>query len=163
MRRTILVTSCLISCLATACQRAPQAPATAQASTAATEVERGAATTAATETLPAHAPLAASSQAADVQPLAEPGLVAESGITTGPVAASAGQAATEAEDDYAALYGGAAPQAAAAVAPEAVSYDPWEPMNRRIHAFNNAIDSAGARPIAVLKAWIRRFLGPHGS
>ena len=79
---------------------------------------------------------------------------ADAGATTAEPAADAAQAGiaagapTEAEDDYAALYGGAAPQAAAAVAPEAVSYDPWEPMNRRIHAFNNAIDRAVARPIA---------------
>ena len=37
MRRTILVTSCLIACLATACQRAPQAPAAAQATAATTQ------------------------------------------------------------------------------------------------------------------------------
>ena len=93
--------------------------------------------------------------AVDTVPSAPPVVTAaDPGATTAEPAADAAQAGiaagapTEAEDDYAALYGGAAPQAAAAVAPEAVSYDPWEPMNRRIHAFNNAIDRAVARPIA---------------
>lgn len=132
----------LAACASTPGPAAAPPPATAQASTAAAaaEVEHSAATTAATETLPAHAPLAASSQAADVQPLAEPG------IATGPVAASTGQSPTEAEDDYAALYGEAAP--ADDGAPVRPAYDPWEPLNRRIHAFNNVVDRAVARPLA---------------
>lgn len=65
------------------------------------------------------------------------------------VAPAASTAPTAAEDDYAALYG-EAPQADAAdpAAPVQVSYDPWEPLNRGIHAFNNVIDRAVARPIA---------------
>ena len=150
MNRLRLPLASLLLCVLAACAStpgpaaAPPAPAPAPASTAAAaaaaEVEHGAATTAATETLPAHAPLAASSQAADVQPLAEPG------IATGPVAASTGQSPTEAEDDYAALYGEAAP--ADDGAPVRPAYDPWEPLNRRIHAFNNVVDRAVAKPLA---------------
>ena len=158
MNRLRLPLASLLLCVLAACAStpgpaaAPPAPAPAQASTAAAaaaaaaEVEHGAATAAAMETIPAHAPLAASSQAVDAQPQAEPGLVAEPGIATGPVAASTGQAATEAEDDYAALYGEAAP--ADDGAPVRPAYDPWEPLNRRIHAFNNVVDRAVARPLA---------------
>jgi len=48
------------------------------------------------------------------------------------------------EDDFDALYGraGAAPATAA-------SYDPWEGFNRRVHAFNMAVDTAVARPLAT--------------
>ena len=153
MSRLRLPLATVLLCALAACAStpgpaaAPPAPAQASTAAAAAEVEHGAATTAATETLPAHAPPVASSQAADVQPQAEPGIAAESGITTGPVAASAGQAATEAEDDYAALYG---PEPAASDDGTAVrpAYDPWEPMNRRIHAFNNVVDRAVAKPLA---------------
>ena len=147
MSRLRLPLATVLLCALAACAStpgpaaAPPAPAQASTAAAAAEVEHGAATTAATETLPAHAPLAASSQAADVQPLAEPG------IATGPVAASTGQSPTEAEDDYAALYG---PEPAASDDGTAVrpAYDPWEPMNRRIHAFNNVVDRAVAKPLA---------------
>ncbi len=66
------------------------------------------------------------------------------------VAAGESTAPTAAEDDYAALYGEAPPaaDASATAAPVPVAYDPWEPMNRGIHAFNNMIDRAVARPIA---------------
>ena len=146
MNRLRLPLATVLLCALAACAStpgpaaAPPAPAQASTAAAAAEVEHGAATTAATETLPAHAPLAASSQAADVQPLAEPG------IATGPVAASTGQSPTEAEDDYAALYGEAAP--ADDGAPVRPAYDPWEPLNRRIHAFNNVVDRAVAKPLA---------------
>ena len=64
-------------------------------------------------------------------------------------------AATAAEDDFAALYGSpteaAAPGATAADGAHP-AYDPWEPMNRRIHAFNNAVDRTVARPLA--KAYV---------
>ena len=146
MSRLRLPLATVLLCALAACAStpgpaaAPPAPAQASTAAAAAEVEHGAATTAATETLPAHAPLAASSQAADVQPLAEPG------IATGPVAASTGQSPTEAEDDYAALYGEAAP--ADDGAPVRPAYDPWEPLNRRIHAFNNVVDRAVAKPLA---------------
>ncbi|MGH8032139.1 MAG: MlaA family lipoprotein [Luteimonas sp.] len=33
------------------------------------------------------------------------------------------------------------------------SYDPWEPLNRRVHAFNKAVDRAIAKPLA--KAYVR--------
>ena len=145
MSRLRLPLATVLLCALAACASTPgpaaAPPAPAQASTAAAEVEHGAATAAAAETMPADAPLAASNLAADAQPLAEPG------IATGPVAASAGQAATEAEDDYAALYG---PEPAASDDGTAVrpAYDPWEPMNRRIHAFNNVVDRAVAKPLA---------------
>ena len=151
MSRLRLPLASLLLCVLAACAStpgpaaAPPAPAPAQASTAqdstaAAEVEHGAATAAAAETMPADAPLAASNLAADAQPLAEPG------IATGPVAASTGQSPTEAEDDYAALYGEAAP--ADDGAPVRPAYDPWEPLNRRIHAFNNVVDRAVAKPLA---------------
>ena len=134
MNRLRLPLASLLLCVLAACAStpgpaaAPPAPAPAPASTAAAaaaaEVEHGAATAAAMETIPAHAPLAASSQAVDAQP----------------------QAATEAEDDYAALYGEAAP--ADDGAPVRPAYDPWEPLNRRIHAFNNVVDRAVAKPLA---------------
>ena len=134
MSRLRLPLATVLLCALAACAStpgpaaAPPAPAPAPASTAAAaaaaEVEHGAATAAAMETIPAHAPLAASSQAVDAQP----------------------QAATEAEDDYAALYGEAAP--ADDGAPVRPAYDPWEPLNRRIHAFNNVVDRAVAKPLA---------------
>ena len=55
---------------------------------------------------------------------------------------------TEAEDDYAALYGDTGPGTDGA-APSHATFDPWEPMNRRIHAFNNVVDRAVARPLAT--------------
>lgn len=56
-------------------------------------------------------------------------------------------AALPAEDDFAAIYGSTATPAAGQGASGAV-LDPWEPMNRRVHAFNNAIDRAVIRPVA---------------
>lgn len=54
------------------------------------------------------------------------------------------QGPTEAEEDFAALYGTPA-DAGPGARP---AYDPWEPMNRRIHAFNNVVDRTVARPVA---------------
>ncbi len=34
-------------------------------------------------------------------------------------------------------------------ATQAISYDPWEPLNRRVHRFNNAIDRRIAKPLAT--------------
>ncbi|WP_421568169.1 MlaA family lipoprotein [Stenotrophomonas sp. PD6] len=55
---------------------------------------------------------------------------------------------TGAEDDFAALYGGPAPSADGAE-PGRSPYDPWEGFNRRVHAFNNVVDRAVARPLAT--------------
>ena len=62
-------------------------------------------------------------------------------------------APTEAEDDFALLYGHAEYDAVAdddlppGVALPA-SYDPWEPLNRRVHTLNNFIDRHLATPLA---------------
>ena len=76
----------------------------------------------------------------------------------------AAQAApTQAELDYAAIYSdpyGAQDQAYDPVADPTLpapaqlpaSYDPWEPLNRRIHAFNNVVDRRVAKPLA--KAYV---------
>lgn len=54
---------------------------------------------------------------------------------------------TDAEDDFAALYGGTADDNANGNG--AATYDPWEPFNRKIHRFNNAVDRGVARPLAT--------------
>ncbi len=67
-------------------------------------------------------------------------------------------APTQAELDYAALYGNGDPYDPVAdpTLPSPVelpaSYDPWEPLNRRVHAFNNVVDRAVAKPLA--KAYV---------
>lgn len=73
---------------------------------------------------------------------------------TAPVAVEGGTAdnaaPTDAEDDFAALYGGPAPDASGgADSADSSSYDPWEKYNRKIHRFNVAVDRSVARPIAT--------------
>lgn len=77
-------------------------------------------------------------QAGDDMPAPDPG----SG--TGP---------TQAELDYAAIYGGTPYDPVAdPTLPEsaqlAASYDPWEGWNRRVHRFNKAVDRTVATPLA---------------
>ncbi|HST45310.1 MAG TPA: VacJ family lipoprotein [Luteimonas sp.] len=59
---------------------------------------------------------------------------------------------TQAELDYDALYGALydpiADPTLPAPAQMPTSYDPWEPFNRRVHAFNNVVDRAIAKPLA---------------
>nr|WP_152600011.1 MlaA family lipoprotein [Lysobacter dokdonensis] len=70
-----------------------------------------------------------------------------------PVAVDAPQtteAPTAAEEDFVSIYGdGALPTPAEL--PQA--YDPWEPFNRKMHTFNNAIDRIIAKPLA--KAYVK--------
>lgn len=69
--------------------------------------------------------------------------------TAAPVAQAAGESApTDAEDDFAALYGGPAPGATGSESGRP-AYDPWEPFNRKVHSFNNVVDRAVARPLAT--------------
>ena len=66
-------------------------------------------------------------------------------------ASASGSAPTDAEDDFAALYGGPAPSndSDAAAPGGAPAYDPWERYNRGVHRFNNAVDRGVARPLAT--------------
>ncbi len=67
---------------------------------------------------------------------------------------------TEAERDFAALYGNAQdpydpvadPTLPVSTQPP-TAFDPWEPLNRRIHRFNDATDRRLARPLAL--AYVR--------
>ena len=68
-------------------------------------------------------------------------------------ATSNATAPTQAELDFAAIYGQApydpiADPTLPAPAQMPASYDPWEGWNRRVHAFNNAVDRTVARPLA---------------
>jgi phospholipid-binding lipoprotein MlaA len=82
----------------------------------------------------------------------------ESAGADAPAAPAAdGQAAvaapTQAELDYAALYGEPPynpvyDPTLPAPAQLPNSYDPWEKLNRRVHAFNNVVDRAVAKPLA---------------
>ena len=61
--------------------------------------------------------------------------------------------ASEGEDDFAAIYGQGAYDPVAdptlpAPAQLPTAYDPWEKFNRKVHAFNNVVDRAVARPLA---------------
>ena len=64
--------------------------------------------------------------------------------------ASSGNTPTQAEDDYAAIYGDSGP---APAANGRNPIDPWEPFNRRVHHFNNGVDRDLAKPLA--RAYIK--------
>ena len=59
--------------------------------------------------------------------------------------AAANDATTQAEDDYAAIYGD---DAGATTANGRNPMDPWEPFNRHVHHFNNGVDRYIAKPLA---------------
>lgn len=54
----------------------------------------------------------------------------------------------DAETDFAAIYGNADADNAASGSSTTTVFDPWEKYNRRVHAFNGAVDRALARPLA---------------
>ena len=58
-------------------------------------------------------------------------------------ATAAAAAAPGGDDDFDALYGNAGTTATTA------AYDPWEPLNRRVHRFNVGVDNVIARPLAT--------------
>nr|WP_238345912.1 VacJ family lipoprotein [Luteimonas saliphila] len=67
--------------------------------------------------------------------------------------APAGEPPTQAEYDYAAIYGPTpydpvADPTLPAPAQLPASYDPWENWNRKVHRFNNAVDRTIATPLA---------------
>ena len=79
----------------------------------------------------------------DVAPAAE-ALPQAAGDSTATVPADPQGPAGAAEDDFAALYGGDGVSNA-----DAGAYDPWEPLNRRVHSFNVVVDTAIAKPLAT--------------
>lgn len=77
--------------------------------------------------------------AAPVAAAAAPATAASADAGTAETAATA----PGGDDDFDALYGGAGSTGSAA------AYDPWEPFNRKVHKFNNAVDRGVARPLAT--------------
>jgi len=85
----------------------------------------------------------------DVAPAAEalPQAAGESTATVPASSTAAGEPQAPAgavEDDFAALYGSDGVSTA-----DAAAYDPWEPLNRRVHSFNVVVDTAIAKPLAT--------------
>jgi len=130
--------------LATALTACAGKPARSDAPAASTLVP------ASTSTSPAAAATdAGTADAAPVAPVANP----PAAVASSPAAptdsgdSSAAKTATAAtpggDDDFDALYGGAGNTTNAA------AYDPWEPFNRKVHKFNNAVDRGVARPLAT--------------
>lgn len=64
----------------------------------------------------------------------------------------------DAETDFAAIYGDAGTGEAAPGVASTAAYDPWEKYNRRVHAFNSAVDRALAKPLA--KAYVAAIPRP---
>lgn len=124
----------------TACAGKParsDAPAASTVVPASTIAETSAATadTATVDAAPATAVVAAPA------PATPPSAPARSADTDAARAAAA--TAPGGDDDFDALYGGAGNTGSAA------AYDPWEPFNRKVHTFNNAVDRGIARPLAT--------------
>ncbi len=91
--------------------------------------------------------------AADVPAqVSEGGYVADAGDADADATTAEAQEPTQAELDYALIYGEPYdPVADPSLPPSAqmpTSYDPWEPFNRRMHRFNNAVDRNVALPLA---------------
>lgn len=111
----------------------------------------------AAETAPAQAPADAALMAQDGNPDAE----AIETDAAAPTASTSALPPTQAELDYAAIYGNGelppeydpiADPTLPAPATQPQAYDPWEKMNRRVHRFNDAVDRGVAKPLA--KAYI---------
>jgi phospholipid-binding lipoprotein MlaA len=82
---------------------------------------------------------------------------AQSPVAAAPAVASEDDGPTAAERDFAALYGQQdetydpiADPTLPPPAEQALSYDPWEKFNRRMHRFNNAVDRRIAKPLATM-------------
>jgi len=93
------------------------------------------------------APPATDAPPASANPVADAGTTHAEAVT----AEASDAVPTQAEDDFAALYGGPAPTAnpvAAGGEATTAAYDPWERYNRGMHRFNLAVDRAIARPLA---------------
>lgn len=99
---------------------------------------------------------AAEAQASAAVPLGPPAEPAAAIAPTAPAVAetpAAADAAVEpavqaaADEDFAAIYGEDA-VAGATGGDSFAALDPWEPMNRRVHTFNRAIDQGFMRPLA---------------
>ncbi|WP_411833440.1 VacJ family lipoprotein [Pseudoxanthomonas mexicana] len=127
-----------LAALLPACASSPPAAAPAPAAASVVEAANDAPPPAAADPVVDDAPVVADA-AAEVPP---------------PAAGSpASSPRTQAEDDFAALYGEDAYNPVAdPTLPDAVqsprAYDPWEKYNRRVHRFNNAVDRTIARPLA---------------
>ena len=110
----------------------------------------------ATDSAPVAAPVATPEEAADAQAMPD---AAQAAVTDPQAPAAQGDAApTQAEQDYAAIYGNGQdydPVADATLPAPAqlpTTFDPWEKWNRKVHAFNNVVDRRIARPLA--KAYV---------
>ncbi|CAM0125742.1 phospholipid-binding lipoprotein MlaA [Stenotrophomonas maltophilia] len=124
----------------TACAGKParsDAPAASTVVPASTVAEASAPTadTATIDAAPAAAVVAAPA------PATPPSVPARGADTAAARAAAA--TAPGGDDDFDALYGGSGNTGSAA------AYDPWEPFNRKVHKFNNAVDRGIARPLAT--------------
>ncbi|HQY50079.1 MAG TPA: MlaA family lipoprotein [Thermomonas sp.] len=73
------------------------------------------------------------------------------------VESSADATSADADADFAAIYGTGAANGAGS-SDNLDQLDPWEPMNRRVHAFNTAIDHGIMHPLAV--AYTKIIPGP---
>lgn len=87
--------------------------------------------------------VAAASSPATAQ-LAPPSATAETPATTSATTPAPGNAVDAIDNDFDAIYGASA----TAEDSDAAAFDPWQPMNRRVHAFNNVIDQHVMRPVA---------------
>ncbi len=104
--------------------------------------------------------VAGSDEGAVVAPAAADAAPQTQAAEDAPPPADPQNAPTQAELDYAAIYGNGQDQPYDPVADPTLpppaqlpaSYDPWEPLNRKIHAFNNVVDRAIAKPLA--KAYV---------
>ncbi|CAH0124195.1 MULTISPECIES: MlaA family lipoprotein [Stenotrophomonas] len=103
--------------------------------------------------VPSTAAAPAAATAADTEPASQPTQAdtppAAAAVDTGsraPTTDAATDAAATApggDNDFDALYGTSDNSRSAA------AYDPWEPFNRKVHGFNNAVDRGIARPLAT--------------
>nr|WP_180164815.1 VacJ family lipoprotein [Stenotrophomonas sp. SbOxS2]NYT97838.1 VacJ family lipoprotein [Stenotrophomonas sp. SbOxS2] len=103
--------------------------------------------------VPSTAAAPAAATAADTEPASQPTQAdtppAATAVDTGnraPTTNAATDAAATApggDNDFDALYG------TSDNSRSATAYDPWEPFNRKVHGFNNAVDRGIARPLAT--------------